>query len=51
MNLDKIIYTMLDKITKIKIAEDSYLRDSMFWYLLVTAILYFGVLIWGVLRG
>lgn len=51
MNLDKIIYTILDKVTNIKIAEDSPMRDSMFWYILATAVLYFGVLFWGILGG
>ena len=34
-----------------KIKKDSYLRDSMFWYIVVITVIYFGMLIWGVARA
>lgn len=49
--IDKFIYETLNWITSIKIAKDSPFRDGMFWYILITAIIYFGVLFWGITRG
>jgi hypothetical protein len=50
MNLDKIVYETLNKVTRIKIAKDSPLRDSMFWYLIIITIIYMGVIFWGITR-
>ena len=36
---------------KFKLAKDSLLRDSMFWYITIIVVSYFGVLLWGITRG
>lgn len=36
---------------KFKIAKDSMLRDSMFWYITIVTVSYFGAIMWGVARG
>jgi len=49
--IDKLIYETLNWFNNIKIDKDSPLRDSMFWYLVITAFIYFSVLFWGITRG
>ena len=36
---------------KLKIAKDSMLRDSMFWYIAIITVFYFGAIMWGIARG
>ena len=36
---------------KFKLAKDSVLRDSMFWYIAIITMFYFGVILWGIARG
>lgn len=31
--------------------KNSYLKDSLFWYIIIVTIIYFGVLGWGVAKG
>ena len=35
----------------LKIKKDSHLRDSMFWYIVITAIIYFGFMFWGIAKA
>jgi hypothetical protein len=30
-----------------KLKKDSHLRDSMFWYIIIVTIIYFGAIGWG----
>lgn len=39
------------KKKRFRIAKDSHLRDSMFWYIAIITVSYFGVIMWGVARG
>jgi hypothetical protein len=48
--IDKIVYETLRWFDHIKLAKDSPLRDSMFWFIIITTIIYFGLLIWGITK-
>jgi len=49
--LDKFIYRFLDWVTNIKIKKDSHLRDSMFWYIVIISIVFFGSLFLGMAKA
>ena len=34
-----------------KLKKDSHLRDSMFWYIIIVSILYFGFMFWGISKA
>jgi hypothetical protein len=34
-----------------KIRKDSVLRDSLFWYIVIVAVIYFGFMFWGMARA
>lgn len=36
---------------RFKLAKDSCLRDSMFWYLAIITVIYFSALFWGMTRA
>lgn len=43
---DRFVYKFLDLIA----GEHSPFRDSMFWYIIIITIIFFGTLIWGITR-
>ena len=49
--LDKFIYRFLDWVNNIKIKKDSHLRDSMFWYIVIISIVFFGSLFLGIAKA
>ena len=34
-----------------KLKKDSHLKDSMFWYIVIVSIIYFGFMFWGVSKA
>jgi len=34
-----------------RIKKNSHLRDSMFWYIVIVSIIYFGVMFWGIAKA
>ena len=34
-----------------KLKKDSHLKDSMFWYIVIVSIIYFGFMFWGILKA